>query len=280
MALKIDSHQHFWKYSPTEYSWISDKMGSIKKDFLGVDLDPILKSNNIDGCIAVQARQSPNDNEFLIKQAKLNSFVKGIVGWVSLTDYDLPEKLDGYADQKIIKGFRHSIQDEPDPKFMLNMQFIDGVKILDLYDYTYDLLIHEKQMPTTIKFLENFSSQKFVLDHLGKPNIKDRLSNNWKDSIKTLAQYPELYCKISGMVTEASWSDWSPDTFKRYLDIVTEEFGPSRLLFGSDWPVCLLAANKYEQVLKIIEDYYANFSEEEKSGIFGGNAIKFYGLET
>ena len=269
MAIRIDAHQHFWKYSSTEYSWISDKMETIKKDFLGVDLEPILKSNNIDGCVAVQARQSPNDNEFLIKQAKLNSFVKGIVGWVNLQDFDLPEKLDAYAEHDIIKGFRHAIQDEADPKFMLNMQFIDGVKILNLYDYTYDLLIHEKQMPTTIKFLENFTSQKFVLDHLGKPSIKDRLSNNWKDSIRSLAQYPELYCKISGMVTEASWSDWTADTFKRYLDIITDAFGPQRLMFGSDWPVCLLAANKYAQVLNIVEEYYKDFSKEEKNGIFG-----------
>ncbi len=278
MSVKIDSHQHFWNFEKSQYSWINDEMSSLKRDFLGHDLVPILKQNNIDGCIAVQARQTLSENNFLLDQAEQFDIVKGIVGWVDLTSYQMVEQLETYSNYSKLKGFRHAIQDEKDPKFMLQMEFIDGVKLLEFFDYTYDILIVESQMPATIRFLENFTKQRFVLDHIGKPLIRERLTNNWKDSIKTLAEYPYLSCKISGMVTEAIWNNWDLDTFKPYLDIIVECFGPDRIMVGSDWPVCLLSSDNYKDVLAIAENYFADFSSEDKDKIFGLNALDFYKL--
>jgi L-fuconolactonase len=277
---KIDAHQHFWKYSPDQYAWISDEMKVLKQDFLASDLEPVLKKQGYDGCVAVQARQSLEENEFLIEQSKQNSIVKGIVGWVDLLSYHVPEELERYAAYPVMKGFRHIVQDEQDPNFLLGMEFVDGVKLLDLYDYTYDLLIFEKQMPTAIRFLEKLSGQqKIVLDHIGKPLIKERLTNNWKDSIKVMAEYPSLFVKISGLVTEADWKNWNADTFKPFLDIIVSEFGVDRIMLGSDWPVCLLAADSHKSVIDIASDYFKDFSKEDQDKVFGSNCANFYQID-
>lgn len=277
---KIDAHQHFWKYDADEYSWINSEMDVLKQDFLAKDLETILQSQGYDGCIAVQARQSLQENDFLIAQSQQSEMVKGIVGWVDLSSYDVTDELERYAKYPTIKGFRHIVQDEEDPNFLLTMEFVDGVKLLDLYDYTYDLLIYEKQLPAAIKFLDKLSGQqKIVLDHIGKPLIKERLSNKWKDSIQVLAEYPALYIKISGLVTEADWKHWDIDTFKPYLDVVVAAFGAERIMVGSDWPVCLLAAENHQTVMDIAEDYFKNYSAADKNKIFGDNCASFYKLD-
>lgn len=278
---RIDAHQHFWKYSKKEYAWISDQMSVLQKDFLASNLEPLLKNNGFSGCIAVQARQSEKENDFLLEEARSSTIVKGIVGWTDLRSYQLGEALEKWSANKEIVGFRHIVQDEEDPNFLLGMEFVDGIKMLDLFNYTYDLLIYERQMPQAIRFLDKLSGQqKIVLDHIGKPLIKERLTNNWKDSLKEMAKYPELSIKISGLVTEAKWEAWDEDTFKPYLDLVVEAFGPDRIMVGSDWPVCLLAADSYSKVIDITSNYFVDFSEEDKAKIFGRNCSKFYNVQT
>lgn len=274
----IDSHQHFWKYDPVEYGWIDEKMTVLQHDFLPADLIPALKEHNIEGTIAVQARQTPEENEFLLSLAENNNFIKGVIGWMNLKDDDLAGKLEGFREDQKMKGFRHIIQGEKDEDFLLNDKFIKGIKILGQYKFTYDILIYENQLPAAIKFIDHFSDQTFILDHVGKPDIKKGLSQSWEKGIKSISSYPNLYCKLSGLVTEADWNNWTTATFKEYLDIIVESFGTHRIMYGSDWPVCLLATNRYENTLNIFTEYFSEYSDEEKSMIFGGNAKNCYQL--
>ncbi|HLZ86651.1 MAG TPA: amidohydrolase family protein [Puia sp.] len=274
----IDAHQHFWRFDPIRDSWITEEMRVIKRDFLPADLQPTLQENGIDGCIAVQADQSEDENEFLLAHAAQNDFVKGVVGWVDLRHPDIEQRLQHYTKYPKLKGFRHVLQSETDRALMLRPSFKRGITALRNYGYTYDILIYPDQLGYTRDFVAAFPDQPFILDHIAKPHIRDRyITDEWKDAIHAVAAYPNLYCKISGMVTEADWHHWKPEHFRVYLDTVVEAFGTDRVLYGSDWPVCLVAAS-YKQVLDIVKDYFTKFSTDEQAAFFGGNAIKFYKL--
>jgi len=275
--MTIDSHQHFWKYNAPTHGWITDEMSVIQRDFLPSDLEPILKQNNIDGCVAVQADQSEAETDFLLELSKENSFVKGIVGWVDLLADDVYERLEHYAQFEKIKGFRHIVQGESDSEFMLRPKFKNGITELSANDFTYDILIYHFQLEQAINLVKLFPDQKFVIDHIAKPDIKSGEYAEWQINIKKLALHQNVYCKVSGMVTEGEWQGWKNSDFKIYLDTVVKAFGTDRLMYGSDWPVCLVAG-QYEEQLNIVQAYFSSFSSLEKKKIMGGNAVKFYQL--
>ena len=272
----IDSHQHFWKYDPVRDAWIDTSMDSIRKDFLPKDLLPILKANKIDGCIAVQADQSETETEFLLQCAEKNPFIKGVVGWVDLTANNLEERLEYYASNPLFKGVRHIVQAENDD-YLLRDDVQNGIGKLLKYDLAYDILVFPNQLPSAIAMVEAFPNQKFILDHIAKPTISKAISEIWVHNIKQLSTHKNVYCKLSGMVTETINFKFKEDDFKPYIDVIFKAFGPDRIMFGSDWPVCLLAAN-YDKVLRIVNDYLENQSIEVKNNILGKNAIKIYNL--
>jgi L-fuconolactonase len=275
--LRIDSHQHFWKYDPVRDNWINDDMAVIKKDFLPLGLKPILKHNGFGGCVVVQSDQSEDENEFQLNNAAQHDFIKGVVGWVDLRSNSVEERLEYYSQFKKMKGFRHVLQGEKDRAFMLQPAFMKGIGLLKEYNFTYDILIFPDQLKHTLDFVKTFPDQPFVIDHIAKPYIKDKKTDEWKKDMKAIAQYKNVYCKISGMVTEADWKQWNKEDFTPYLEIITEVFGTKRIMFGSDWPVCLVAAS-YEKVVEIVKDHFSSFSKDEQDLFFGGNAIKFYNL--
>lgn len=275
--MKIDAHQHFWQFNPQRDAWINEEMAVLKRDFLPEDLQSILKTNNIDGCIAVQADQSEKETEFLLGLAKDNSFIKGVVGWLDLCSDTIDERLAYYSKYEKLKGLRHIVQAEP-AGFMLRKDFQRGIKALEKYNLTYDILVHYNQLEEVVEFVREFPNQKFVLDHIGKPSIKVGEIDTWKIQIEALATFPNVYCKASGLVTETSFNNWSYTDFVPYLEVVFNSFGVDRVLFGSDWPVCLLSGN-YEKVLAIIERYILKFSATEKELIMGKNAVAFYNLK-
>jgi len=275
--MKIDSHQHFWQFDAVRDSWITDDMKVIQRSFLPEDLLPILHANGFDGCVTVQSDQSENENEFQLNNAAHNEFIKGIVGWVNLQANDIDERLAFYSSFPKMKGFRHVLQGEPVRDLMLQPAFMNGIDKLAAYNFTYDILIFPDQLAYIPKFVSAFPNQKFVIDHIAKPAIKNQDIADWKKAIEVVAQYPNVYCKVSGMVTEADWKNWKPTDFTPYLDVVTAAFGTNRIMYGSDWPVCLVAAD-YTNMLQIAKDYYQSFSLHEQDLIFGGNAVEFYQL--
>ena len=275
--MNIDSHQHFWKYDPVKNSWIEDHMKVIRRDFLPLDLQPILKKNAIDGCIAVQADQSEAETEFLLSLAENNSFIKGVVGWVDLKAENIEERLAYFARFEKLKGVRHIVQAEPDD-YMLDEKFQRGISLLKQFDLTYDILVFPSQLPASIELVNKFPNQKFVVDHIAKPLIKEGKIENWKKNMESLAKSLNVMCKISGMVTEADWNSWKSKDFDPYLDVIFNAFGANRILFGSDWPVCLLAA-EYQQQLEIVENYISHLPNEVQDKIMGGNAINFYSIK-
>lgn len=275
--MKIDSHQHFWIFDEIRDSWMTDDMSVIKHNFLPTQLQPILEANNIDGCIAVQATQSSEETLFLLKLAKENTFIKGIVGWVNLQADDIEQQLAGYAKEPLIKGFRHILQAEPNDAFMLGEKFMHGISLLHKYNFSYDILIYPKHLPYAKQLVASFPQQRFVIDHMAKPNIKAHEITQWAIDIKEIATLKNVYCKISGMVTEADWHNHNYQDFIPYIDVVIRAFGKNRIMFGSDWPVCLLAAN-YEKMLEITQHFFSRVSEEDKNLFFGNNAKTFYKL--
>ena len=274
--MRIDSHQHFWKFDPFRHIWIDSSMQNIAKDFLPKDLKPLLESNLMDGCIAVQADQSETETEFLLKLAEENSFIKGVVGWVDLSAEDISQRLEVFSKNPLFKGVRHVLQAEKEG-FMLQDLFLKGISELKNFNLTYDILIYPNQLEEARLLIEKNPDQPFVLDHLAKPYIKQQKIKNWASDIKELAKYKNVYCKLSGMVTEADWNHWQFENFKKYLSVAFDTFGSDRLMFGSDWPVCLLAGS-YEHVVKIIDLFIENLEQEEKNNIMGRNACNFYNL--
>lgn len=275
--LKIDSHQHFWKYDPVRDSWIDETMSVIQKDFFPEDLEPVLKANGIDGCVVVQSDQSENENHFQIANADKHDFVKGIVGWVDLSAVNVQERLEYFAQFKKLKGFRHVLQGEPQRDFMLRPDFLNGISLLNKYNYTYDILVFPDQLKFVKQFVQKFPDHRFVIDHIAKPYIKDNIIEGWQDDMRAIAEHKNVFCKISGMVTEAKWDSWTKSAFHPYMDVVVNAFGTDRVMFGSDWPVCLVAA-EYGEVLDIVKDYFSGHSDVEREKVFGGNAIEFYNL--
>lgn len=276
--VRIDAHQHFWKYNPATHGWITDDMWVIRRDYSPTDLQPLLKASSMDGCVAVQVNQTEDDNQELLELAAKYDFIRGVVGWVDLQHPMVEERMEKYRANPKIKGFRHILQGERDRALMLKPAFKRGVSLLKKFGYTYDILIFPDQLGYTREFVAAFPDQPFIIDHIAKPHIRDRyITEEWKDAIRAVARYPNVWCKISGMVTEADWKNWKPEHFKPYLDTVVEAFGPKRIVFGSDWPVCLVAAG-YEQVVAVVEEYFAGFAAEDRAAFFGGNAVEFYRL--
>ncbi len=274
---KIDAHQHFWHYTPQAYPWITEDLSVLKRDYLPADLQPLLQASGFAGCVAVQASQTEAETEFLLKLADSHDFIKGVVGWIDLQDYNVKHYLQQWAERPKLCGFRHIVHDEPDDAFLLRPEFIRGVKALQSFDLTYDILIFEKHLPAALSFVSYLPDAKLVVDHLAKPKIARQELSPWQDNIRSLAQYPNVYCKISGMVTEADWQHWKEEDFTPYLDTVVEAFGTDKLMIGSDWPVCRLAGD-YETVMRLTMNYFKSFSAAEQENIFGGNAIRFYNL--
>ncbi|HEU0064111.1 MAG TPA: amidohydrolase family protein [Flavisolibacter sp.] len=275
--LKVDAHQHFWNYTPERDNWIDDSMAILKRDYLPFDLRKELNNNQIDVSIAVQANQSEEETNYLLSLAEENTFIKGVVGWIDLTYDNVREKLSYYKNFKQLKGFRHILQSEKERDFMLHPAFIKGISYLQEFNYTYDILVYNDQLKYIKQFVSLFPNQKFVLDHLGKPDIRNEDISNWKKDLESLKHHENVLCKISGMVTEADWKNWQKEDFKNYLDVVLDTFGINRIMFGSDWPVCLLAAT-YAGVVEIVADYFTAFSSSEKEKLFGLNALNFYSI--
>jgi L-fuconolactonase len=274
---QIDSHQHFWKYDPKVHSWMNDDMKIIQRDFLPQDLKPLLDKSGIHGCVAVQASQTEAENDFLLSLSHENDFIEGIVGWVDLQSKDISGRLEFYSGHPKIKGFRHIIQDEPDIDFMLRPSFLKGISKLYEFGFTYDILIYPKHLPNAYTLAKSFPNQLFVIDHLAKPNIKEQEIANWSSDLKKIASLENVYCKISGMVTEADWYNWKPENFTPYLETALEAFGVERLMNGSDWPVCTLSSS-YENTYGIAKRFFSKLSENEQEQFFGGNATSFYQL--
>ncbi len=275
--MKIDSHQHFWKYNSDRDSWINESMKTLRRDFLPSDLEPILRKNKVDGCIVIQADQSEDETSFLLKLADEHDFIKGVIGWVDLKSPNLESRLTYFCKNKKFKGVRHILQSEAN-HFILNNTFQNGISKLNGFNLVYEILIYPNQLKNTIKLVNNFPDQVFILNHMAKPKIKEQEIEDWKNDITNLAKSRNVYCKISGMVTEASWEKWIPNDFKPYLDVVFESFGVNRVLFGSDWPVCTLSV-KYAEVVKIVTDYIGSFSQEDIDKVLFKNTIKAYKLE-
>lgn len=275
--ITIDAHQHFWNYDPVKDHWITNEMGVLRSDFTPDQLKPILDSNQIDGCVVVQADQSEDETRFLLTLASDHDFIKGVVGWVDLCAEDIHERLAAYAEFKKLKGFRHIVQSEPDDNFLLRADFMRGISALQSFNVTYDILIYSRQLPAAVEFVKKFPSQKFVIDHLAKPPIKDRSIEVWKKGIQKIANMDNVCCKISGMITEADWQHGTYADFEPYLEVVFNSFGIDRVMYGSDWPVCLLAG-PYDKQLSIIKTYIQSLSTTDQHKVMGSNAINFYRL--
>ena len=276
--MKIDSHQHFWRYNPVRDAWITDEMAVLKHDFLLEQFARECAANGIDASVAVQADQSENETNFLLELANRNDRIAGVVGWVDLLSPRVVERLEHLSHFEKLRGFRHVAQAEKDERFLAREDFVKGVAQLRQFGFTYDILVYPKQLPAAIELVSRVPEQRFVVDHLAKPQIKTKKTEPWAAQMKEIAQNKNVFCKVSGMVTEADWHNWKPEDFKPYLHVVFEAFGAERLMFGSDWPVCLVAAS-YRQVKQLIEDYVKGYSEADKDKIFGGNAEKFYRLK-
>jgi L-fucono-1,5-lactonase len=276
--MRIDAHQHFWQFNAVRHSWITEEMSVLKRDFMPENLDDDRKANNIDATIAVQADQSEEETLFLLQLAQRNSSIAGVVGWVDLCSPHAAKRLKHFSQFDKLCGFRHLAQDEPDDRFLVRPDFLRGIASLREFGFTYDILIYPDQLPAALELVAHFPEQQFVVDHIAKPEIKSRSRAGWAVLMQNIAAKPNVYCKLSGLVTEADWKNWKKEDFRPYLDIVFGAFGPKRLMFGSDWPVCLLAAS-YKQVLEIIEDYVQDCAADIKDKIFGGNAAEFYQLK-
>ncbi len=274
--MAIDSHQHFWKYDPERDRWITNEMYKIRRDFMPGDLKPVLDENNISGCVAVQADQSETETKFLLELANEYNWIKGVVGWVDLLADGVEQRLDYYMKYPMLKGMRHILQAEPDG-FISNPRFIKGVSSLLKRNLTYDILTHEKQLIEVLSFINKLPKMNLVIDHISKPDIKNRSFKLWSAHMKEISTYDHVYVKLSGMVTEANWASWTTADIKPYVEFCLEYFSPARLMFGSDWPVSLVAGS-YSQVVGVIKDSIQELSQADQDQIMGGTAIKFYNL--
>lgn len=272
----IDSHVHFWKYSKELLPWIDGKMKILQKDYLPNELEQTFKRNNVDGCIAVQAATEGVETRFLAELAGTHPVIKGVIGWADLQSPDAEKKLSELKAYPSIVGIRHIVQSEPD-NFLYDEKFRAGISLLQQFGYTFDLLIYPRQLKAAVDFVRAFPDQNFIVDHCAKPEVKRKEIDEWRKGITDLAMFPNVSCKLSGLITEANWKEWSPHDFYPYLDIVFQAFGTQRLMFGSDWPVMLLSGI-YVQWKSLLEKYMENFLPEERDAVFGFNARRVYGI--
>lgn len=274
---KIDAHQHFWHYSEAEFGWIPNEMSSIRRSFLPKDLEPALKENGFQGCVAVQAPQSEEETVFLLELANVYPFIKGVVGWVELTSPKVSFRLEEFCEDNHFKGVRHILQAEPEDDFMLRKDFKLGISKLEPLGLTYDLLLFPRHLPYAIELVDSFPNQRFVIDHLAKPFIKDGLLEPWASHLSKIAKRENVSCKISGMVTEAGILYWNYAKLKPYMEIALQAFGSDRLMFGSDWPVCLPSGN-YREIVSPVTEFISSLSSSEQTAIMSLNATNFYNL--
>ncbi|CAM4311498.1 amidohydrolase family protein [Zobellia nedashkovskayae] len=275
--MTIDSHQHFWHYEPIKHSWLDESMSVIRKDFLPEDLQQVYQKNQIDGCVAVQADQTLEETDFLLDLAKKNSFIKGVVGWADLRADNIDSILKKYSSDKNLKGWRHVVQDETDPNFLLRPNFLRGISLLEKYNHTYDILVFPHQLGSVLEFVKRFPNQKFVIDHIAKPFIKEGFYEGWAVLMKEIGKHENVYCKLSGMITEADYNTWTAEQLHPYMSLTLEAFGAERTMFGSDWPVCLVAGN-YGQVKGLVTKFISTLSSQDQDMIMGKNAKEFYSL--
>lgn len=276
--MQIDAHQHFWIYNETEYAWLDDSMAALRRDFLPPDLKPELSAHGFDGSIVVQTRQTLEETRWLLEIAGHNESILGVVGWVNLRSPDIRSQLKALTANPKLVGVRHIVQSEPDDRFLLRPDFMRGISALEEFDLAYDILIYTKHLPIAAEFVQRFPRQRFVLDHLAKPPIKSGEIDVWANGIRALAGFPNVFCKLSGLVTEANWQHWTPAHIKPYLDVAFQSFGPERLMIGSDWPVCLVAAS-YKRVVEIVKHYIRDLPPESQAAVLGGNAQRFWRLK-
>ena len=276
--MRIDSHQHFWRYEPAQYPWIGERMGVLRRDYLPGELEPLLRASGFEGTVVVQAQQAAAETDWLLELAERHAFIRGVVGWVDLCGANVDEALERYAARPKLVGVRHIVHDEPDDDFLLRPDFRRGVGRLRAHALVYDLLLFPKHLPRASTLVAELPEQPFVLDHIAKPFIRDGVVSPWREDLRRLASFPNVTCKLSGMVTEARWKEWRPADMHPYLDAVLEAFGPSRLMIGSDWPVCLLAGD-YDRTMSVVVDWTSRLSASERDGILGGNAARVYALD-
>jgi L-fuconolactonase len=272
--MRLDAHQHFWRYTAEEYGWMQADW-PIRRDYLPSHLEPELRACGLDGCVAVQARQSLEETRWLLQLADEAPIIHGVVGWVDLRSDRVEDQLAQFAAHSKFVGVRHVVQDEPDDRFMLRPDFLRGIGTLKPFDLAYDILIYPRQLPAAIALARRFPGQAFVLDHIAKPPIKEGVLSPWREQIRELAQSSNVFCKVSGLVTEANWTGWRAGDFAPYLDVIFEAFGADRLMYGSDWPVCLLAGT-YARVFELANDYVRKLGPETAAKFFGGVARNFY----
>lgn len=275
--MRLDSHQHFWRYSPDEYAWIDARMARIARDYLPDDLRPELAAAGVDGCVAVQARCTLAETEFLLDFARRDPMVKAVVGWADLCAPDAAEVVARLAREPKLRGLRHIVQAEPDD-FLRRRDFQRGVAAVGKAGLVYDVLIYPRQLPAALDFVRALPDQPFVLDHLAKPDIARGQRDGWDAPFRELARFPNVSCKVSGLVTEAKWGTWRPEDFRHYLDEALDAFGEDRLMYGSDWPVCLVAADDYAAVHGLVADWAQRLSPAAREKLFGGNAARIYGI--
>lgn len=275
--MQVDTHVHFWEYNAKRDTWMDD-MKILQQDYLPQTISGTLKRNGIDGCVAVQASQEELETHFLVELSKTHDIIKGVVGWIDLQNENIEQRLQYFSQYPIIKGYRHVVQGEPDD-FLLRPGFQRGIRALQPYDYTYDILIYHHQLKPALEFVSHFPDQRMVVDHCAKPDVAHKKIDEWAADIRAIAKHPQIHCKLSGLFTEAKWKQWSAADFYPYLDVVFDAFGTDRLMFGSDWPV-ILVSGIYVQWVSLLEKYMENHSEEERQKVFGENAIAFYRLES
>jgi L-fuconolactonase len=277
MALKVDSHHHLWKYSREEYSWMADGMDVIRRDFLPGDLSAVLSEAGIDGAVTVQARQTVEETAWLLDLASRTPFMLGVVGWIPLVEDSAGQWLEKFAADPKLKAVRHVVHDEPDDRYLLRDDFNRGIDRLRDHRLVYDILIFERHLPQTIEFVDRHPTQVFVLDHIAKPRIREAMISPWRERMFELAKRENVYCKLSGLVTEADWKLWTADQLRPYFETVLSAFGPQRLMFGSDWPVMLLAS-PYRRWAELVRSWIAELSDSERERIMGGTAVEAYRL--
>jgi L-fuconolactonase len=276
--VRIDSHQHFWNYDSREYGWIDDRMSALKRDFLPADLEPQMRGSGFDAGVAVQARPAVEETAWLLDLAERNPFVAGVVGWVDLCSPDVRTQLERFARHPKLVGVRHIVQGEPDDRFLLRPDFGRGLALLQEFGLAYDILIHPRHLPVAVEFVKRFPRQRFVLDHLAKPEIARGEIREWSRGLRELAAAPNVLAKLSGLVTEADWTRWTADEMRPYLDVAFEGFGPGRLMVGSDWPVCTVAGD-YGRTMRVVVEYLEDRPAAEREAVLGGNAREFWKLE-
>lgn len=273
----IDAHHHLWQYNARDYGWMSDEMQPLRHDFLAPELESVLDGSGVSGSVVVQARQSVEETEWLLQLAGQCSLIRGVVGWVPLTDDGIGECLDRLCENRRLRGVRHVLHDEPDDDYMLREDFNRGVDKLASRGLSYDILVFERHLPQTIEFVDLHPNQIFVLDHIAKPRIREGILSPWRENIRKLARRPNVCCKLSGMVTEANWAEWKQGELTPYFDTVLAAFGPSRLMFGSDWPVVTLAAS-YQRWMSTVRQLLSGLSSDEQEMIGSGTATAAYRL--